>query len=69
MVRPVPYRGTGPLSQHFLLSAAARTSSLTRIMQMTDDEARDTFKAHPLVVHERRAFLPALRLPDHLHAR
>ena len=32
------------MSQHFLLSAAARTLSLTRIMRMTDDEARDTFK-------------------------
>jgi hypothetical protein len=32
------------MSQHFLRSAAARTLSLTRIMRMTDDEARDTFK-------------------------
>jgi hypothetical protein len=32
------------MSQHFLLSAAARTLSLSRIMRMTDDEARDTFK-------------------------
>jgi transposase-like protein len=32
------------MSQHFLLSAAARTLSLTRIMRMTDDEARETFK-------------------------
>jgi transposase-like protein len=45
MAWPVPYRGTGPLSQHFLLSAAARTLSLTRIMRMTDDDARDTFKS------------------------
>jgi hypothetical protein len=32
------------MSQHFLLSAAARTLSLVRIMRMTDEEARDTFK-------------------------
>jgi transposase-like protein len=32
------------LSQHFLLSGAARTLSLARIMRMPDDEARDTFK-------------------------
>src|ERR1700730_12080993 len=32
------------MSQHFLLSPAARTLSLARIMRMTDDEARDTFK-------------------------
>jgi hypothetical protein len=32
------------LSQHFLLSAAARTLSLTSIVRMTDDDARDTFK-------------------------
>jgi hypothetical protein len=32
------------MSQHFLLSAAARTLSLARIMRMTDDEARETFK-------------------------
>src|SRR5260370_35290813 len=32
------------MSQHFLLSREARWLSLTRIMRMTDDEARDTFK-------------------------
>jgi transposase-like protein len=32
------------MSQHFLLSAAARTLSLNHIFRMTDDEARDTFK-------------------------
>jgi transposase-like protein len=32
------------LSQHFLLSAAARSLSLNRIMRMSDDEARATFK-------------------------
>jgi hypothetical protein len=33
-----------PISQHFLLSATARTLSLAQIMRMTDDAARDTFK-------------------------
>jgi transposase-like protein len=37
-------QGIRPMSQHFLLSAAARTLSLTRIMRMADDEARETFK-------------------------
>jgi transposase-like protein len=32
------------LSQHFLLSAAARSLSLGSIFRMTDDEARDAFK-------------------------
>jgi transposase-like protein len=32
------------MSQHFLLSAAARTLSLSHIFRMTDDEARDMFK-------------------------
>jgi hypothetical protein len=32
------------MSQHFLLSPAARTLSFSRIMRMSDDEARDTFK-------------------------
>ncbi len=33
------------MSQHFLLSAAARTLSLAKVMRLTDDEAFDTFKA------------------------
>ena len=33
------------MSQHFLLSPAARTLSLAQIMRMTDAEAFDTFKA------------------------
>ena len=32
------------MSQHFLLSPAARSISLADIMRMSDDEARDTFK-------------------------
>ncbi|MFJ6025317.1 IS1595 family transposase [Brevundimonas sp. NPDC092305] len=33
------------MSQHFLLSAAARTLSLVKVMRMTDSQARETFKA------------------------
>lgn len=33
------------MSQHFLLSAAARTLSLAKVMRMSDDAARETFKA------------------------
>jgi hypothetical protein len=32
------------MSQHFLLSAAARTMSLAKVMRMSDDEARSAFK-------------------------
>lgn len=32
------------MSQHFLLSAAARTLSLVKVMRMSDETARDTFK-------------------------
>ena len=33
------------MSQHFLLSAAARTLSLAKVMRMSDAAARETFKA------------------------
>jgi len=33
------------MSQHFLLSAAARTLSLVKVMRLSDDEAFETFKA------------------------
>lgn len=33
------------MPQHFLLSAAARTLSLVKVMRMSDAEARETFKA------------------------
>jgi transposase-like protein len=46
------------LSQHFLLSAAARTLSLTRIMRMTDDEARDTFKRIRWAATDGEPFCP-----------
>ncbi len=33
------------MAQHFLLSAAARTLSLSKVMRLSEDEAFDTFKA------------------------
>lgn len=33
------------MAQHFLLSAAARTLSLVKVMRMSDAEALDAFKA------------------------
>jgi len=33
------------MTQHFLLSAKARTLSLAKVMRLSDDEAYDTFKA------------------------
>jgi hypothetical protein len=34
----------GIVSQHFLLTAAARSLSLAQVARMSDEEARDTFK-------------------------
>src|SRR5882757_10740480 len=34
-----------PVSQHFLLSRAAKTLSLAQVFRMTDGEAETTFKA------------------------
>jgi hypothetical protein len=34
----------GTVSQHFLLTAAARTLSLSAVARMSDEEARDTFR-------------------------
>jgi len=36
--------GAAPVSQHFLLSAAARTLSLSAVARMSDEEARDAFR-------------------------
>lgn len=33
------------MSQHFLLSAAARTLSLAKVMRMSDDQAFDAFRS------------------------
>ena len=46
------------MPQHFLLSAAARTLSLARVMKMTDDEARDTFKRVRWAASDGEPFCP-----------
>jgi hypothetical protein len=42
------------VSQHFLLSAAARTLSLAKIMRMSDEEAHATFKRIRWALTKRR---------------
>jgi len=53
-----PDKGLGPMSQHFLLSASARTLSLSSIFRMTDDEARDTFKRIRWSANNSEPFCP-----------
>jgi hypothetical protein len=50
-----------PMSQHFLLTRAAKTLSLAQVFRMTDAEAETTFRNLALAGHQRRAGLPALR--------
>jgi ribosomal protein L37AE/L43A len=42
--RPIPKRRIGPLSQHFLLSATARSLSIAHVARMSDEEAHEAFK-------------------------
>jgi transposase-like protein len=46
------------MSQHFLLSTAARSLSLAQIMRMTDDDARDTFKRIRWFANAGQPFCP-----------
>ena len=46
------------MSQHFLLTAAARTLSLKAIFRMSDDEAHDTFTAIRFAGNGGAAFCP-----------
>ena len=51
-----PDKGLGPMSQHFLLSREVRTLSLSQIMRVTGDEARDTFASvGPQIMASRAA--------------
>jgi len=47
------------VSQHYLLSAKARTLSLGAIMRMTDDEAHDRFESIRFAANGGAAFCPA----------
>src|SRR5258708_6358013 len=40
---PIPQAKIGPFAQHFLLSAAARTLSLSQVLRLSDDEAHAKF--------------------------
>jgi hypothetical protein len=46
------------MSEHFLLTAEARTLSLAGIMRMTDDEAHDRFEAIRFADNGGAAFCP-----------
>ncbi len=46
------------MSQHFLLTAAARALSLKGIMRMSDDQAHDTFTAIRFADNGGAAFCP-----------
>lgn len=46
------------MSQHFLLSAKARTLSIAKVMRLSDDEAYETFKAVRWAANDGEAFCP-----------
>ncbi|MGK2740825.1 IS1595 family transposase [Tepidicaulis sp. LMO-SS28] len=46
------------MAQHFLLSKAARTLSLAKVMRMTDEEAFEAFKAVRWADNEGEAYCP-----------
>jgi len=46
------------MAQHFLLSAAARTLSLVKVMRMSDTEALETFKAIRWADNDGEAYCP-----------
>ncbi len=46
------------MSQHFLLSAKARTLSLAQVMRLSEDEAYETFKAIRWAANDGEAICP-----------
>lgn len=46
------------MSQHFLLSAAARTLSLAKVARMSDEEAHETFQKIRWADNEGEAYCP-----------
>jgi hypothetical protein len=58
MTRGNPDKGLGPMSQHFLLSLAARTLSLRDIMRMSDEDAHARFVAIRFAVNNGEPFCP-----------
>jgi transposase-like protein len=57
-VTPTKFVEVIAVSQHFLLSAAARTLSLASILRMSDDEAHDRFVAIRFADNGGAAFCP-----------
>ena len=55
------------MTQHFLLSAQARTLSLAKVMRLSEEEAYATFKRIRWASERWRALLPTLRLRSGLH--
>jgi hypothetical protein len=52
------------VSQHFLLSAAARTLSLSVVARLSDEEALETFKAIRWAANGGKPFCPKCGCPD-----
>lgn len=52
------------MSQHFLLSAKARTLSLAQVLRLSDEEAYATFKAVRFAANDGEAFCPKCGLTD-----
>ena len=55
---PIPNKGSVPLSQHFFLSPAARTLSLTAILRMNDAEAFAVFQRIRFAANDGNPFCP-----------
>ncbi len=51
------------MSQHFLLSAAARTLSLSDVARMSDEEAHAKFAAIRWSDNDGQPYLPEMRVP------
>src|SRR2546430_1204197 len=58
MTRANPDKGLGPMSQHFLISPAARTLSLRDIMRMSDEDAHARFVAIRFAANNSEPFCP-----------
>jgi len=52
------------MSQHFLLSAAARSLSIGKVVRMSDQRRRECFRAPALANDRRQAGVSGLRLHD-----
>ena len=52
------------MAQHFLLSAAARTLSLAKVMRMSDDQAFEAFKSLRWTANEGAPVCPRCGFPS-----